>query len=49
MEYLVAWNVFNTIGLIWVWYGLRKEGQERYANSIVLEKMIKKSSPKLRR
>tara|TARA_B100000700_G_C14948452_1_gene810435 strand:+ start:317 stop:478 length:162 start_codon:yes stop_codon:yes gene_type:complete len=49
MEYLIAWNLINTVGLIVLYVRLSQEKTERYKNNIELESMIKKASPKLRR
>ena len=49
MEYLIAWNLINTVGLIVLFVKLGQEKTERYKNNVELENMLKKASPKLRR
>ena len=49
MEYLLAWNALNTLGVIWLWVLLKQEKNERSGTNLELEKLIKKASPKMRR
>tara|TARA_A100001011_G_C13758792_1_gene614355 strand:+ start:212 stop:361 length:150 start_codon:yes stop_codon:yes gene_type:complete len=49
MEYLIAWNLVNTLGIAWLAIKFSQEKKERHDSSVELEKLIKKSLPKTRR
>ena len=49
MEYLIAWNAINTIGLIWFSIKLMQEKSDQSKINAELEKLIKKASPRMRR